>query len=81
MKSHYRVVIIGGGIVGSSILYHLSKFGWTDVALIERQSDFAREFRGAGAMTAELARTARHRLTCSRKRGLSLAAISGGGKP
>ena len=36
MKSHYRVVIIGGGIVGSSILYHLSKFGWTDVALIER---------------------------------------------
>ncbi|MEZ5831781.1 MAG: FAD-dependent oxidoreductase [Dongiaceae bacterium] len=36
MKSHYRVVIIGGGIVGSSILYHLSKFGWTDIALIER---------------------------------------------
>jgi dimethylglycine dehydrogenase len=36
MKSHYRVIIIGGGIVGSSILYHLSKFGWTDVALIER---------------------------------------------
>jgi dimethylglycine dehydrogenase len=36
MKSHYRVVIIGGGIVGSSILYHLSKFGWTDVALIDR---------------------------------------------
>ena len=36
MKSHYRVVIIGGGIVGSSILYHLSKFGWSDVALIER---------------------------------------------
>src|SRR5688572_31743780 len=37
MKSHYRVVIIGGGIVGSSILYHLSKFGWIDVALIERR--------------------------------------------
>jgi dimethylglycine dehydrogenase len=36
MKSHYRVVIIGGGIVGSSILYHLSKFGWTDIVLIER---------------------------------------------
>jgi dimethylglycine dehydrogenase len=36
MKSHYRAVIIGGGIVGSSILYHLSKFGWTDIALIER---------------------------------------------
>ncbi len=32
MKSHYRVVVIGGGVVGSSVLYHLAKFGWTDVA-------------------------------------------------
>ena len=30
MKSHYRVVVIGGGIVGSSILYHLTRRGWTD---------------------------------------------------
>ncbi|MBS0374263.1 MAG: GcvT family protein [Proteobacteria bacterium] len=36
MKSHYRVVVIGGGIVGASVLYHLAKRGWTDVALIER---------------------------------------------
>ena len=36
MKSHYRVVVIGGGIVGASVLYHLAKFGWKDVALIER---------------------------------------------
>ena len=36
MQSHYRVVVIGGGVVGSSVLYHLAKFGWTDVALIER---------------------------------------------
>ena len=36
MKSHYRVVVIGGGVVGCSVLYHLTKFGWTDVALIER---------------------------------------------
>lgn len=36
MKSHYRVIVIGGGIVGTSVLYHLSKFGWSDVALIER---------------------------------------------
>ncbi len=36
MKSHYRVVIIGGGIVGTSILYHLTRRGWSDVALIER---------------------------------------------
>ena len=36
MKSHYRVVVIGGGIVGSSVLYHLARFGWSDVALVER---------------------------------------------
>ena len=36
MKSHYRVVVIGGGIVGSSVLYHLARHGWSDVALIER---------------------------------------------
>ncbi len=36
MNSHYRVVVIGGGVVGASVLYHLSKFGWTDIALIER---------------------------------------------
>ena len=36
MKNSYRVVVIGGGVVGASVLYHLAKFGWTDVAIIER---------------------------------------------
>lgn len=36
MQSQYRVVVIGGGVVGASVLYHLAKFGWTDVCLIER---------------------------------------------
>lgn len=36
MKSQYRVVVIGGGVVGASVLYHLAKFGWSDVALVER---------------------------------------------
>ncbi len=36
MKSHYRVVVIGGGVVGASVLYHLAKFGWTDICLVER---------------------------------------------
>ena len=36
MNSHYRVVVIGGGVVGTSVLYHLAKFGWKDVCLLER---------------------------------------------
>ena len=36
MESHARVVVIGGGVVGCSILFHLAKFGWKDVVLLER---------------------------------------------
>ncbi len=36
MKSHAKAVVIGGGVVGCSVLYHLAKAGWTDVMLIER---------------------------------------------
>ncbi len=37
MKSHARVVVIGGGVVGVSTLYHLVKKGWSDVVLVERK--------------------------------------------
>ena len=36
MKEHARVVVIGGGVVGCSVLFHLAKAGWKDVMLIER---------------------------------------------
>jgi dimethylglycine dehydrogenase len=36
MKSHARVAVIGGGVTGCSILYHLAKAGWRDVLLLER---------------------------------------------
>lgn len=36
MKSHAQAVVIGGGVVGCSILYHLTKLGWRDVVLLER---------------------------------------------
>ena len=36
MRDQARVVVIGGGVVGASILYHLTKLGWDDVMLIER---------------------------------------------
>ena len=36
MKTHARVAVIGGGVVGASVLYHLTKLGWRDVVLLER---------------------------------------------
>ncbi len=36
MKTHAQAVVIGGGVIGCSILYHLTKHGWTDVVLLER---------------------------------------------
>lgn len=36
MKTHAQAVVIGGGLVGCSILYHLAKLGWKDVILLER---------------------------------------------
>ncbi len=36
MKSHTRAVVIGGGVVGCSVLYHLAKHGWDEVVLLER---------------------------------------------
>ena len=37
MNSHARAVVIGGGVVGVSMLYHLARKGWTDSVLIERK--------------------------------------------
>lgn len=37
MKSHARVVVVGGGVVGCSVLFHLTKLGWRDVVLCERK--------------------------------------------
>ena len=36
MKTSTKVCIIGGGVVGCSVLYHLTKLGWSDVMLVER---------------------------------------------
>lgn len=36
MKTHAEVVVIGGGVIGASVLYHLTKRGWKDVVLVER---------------------------------------------
>ncbi len=36
MKTHAQAVVVGGGLVGCSVLYHLAKLGWKDVVLLER---------------------------------------------
>ena len=36
MKTHARAAVIGGGVVGCSVLYHLARAGWTDIVLLER---------------------------------------------
>ena len=37
MKNEFQAVVIGGGVVGASVLYHLTKAGWKDVFLLERR--------------------------------------------
>lgn len=47
-----RVVIIGGGVIGCSIAYHLTKLGWQDVALLERkQLTSGTTWHAAGLLT------------------------------
>ncbi|MCS5546547.1 MAG: FAD-binding oxidoreductase, partial [SAR324 cluster bacterium] len=36
MKTQAQVVVIGGGVVGCSVIYHLTKLGWKDAVLLER---------------------------------------------
>src|SRR5690349_20531657 len=37
LPKHARAVIVGGGVVGCSVAYHLARLGWTDVVLLERK--------------------------------------------
>ena len=36
MIDHARVVIIGAGIAGCSVAYHLAKLGWTDIVVLDQ---------------------------------------------
>src|ERR1700685_3643524 len=51
--SHARVVIIGGGVIGCSVAYHLAQLGWRDVVLLERaQLTSGTTWHAAGLLTS-----------------------------
>ena len=58
VPSHARVVIIGGGVIGCSVAYHLSKLGWKDVVLLERKQLTSGTTWHAAGLIAQLRATA-----------------------
>lgn len=58
LPTHARVVIIGGGIIGCSVAYHLTKLGWKDVVLLERKQLTSGTTWHAAGLIAQLRATA-----------------------
>ncbi len=58
LPTHARAVIIGGGVVGCSVAYHLARQGWTDVVLLERKALTSGTTWHAAGLIAQLRATA-----------------------
>ncbi len=58
LPQHARVVIIGGGVIGCSVAYHLTKLGWKDVVLLERKQLTCGTTWHAAGLIAQLRATA-----------------------
>ena len=58
VPTHARVVIIGGGVIGCSVAYHLTKLGWKDVVLLERKQLTSGTTWHAAGLIAQLRATA-----------------------
>ena len=65
-----KVVIIGGGVAGTSCAYHLAKFGWKDVILLERDKLTSGTTRHAAGLVSQLGPSAT--ITKIRKYSLDL---------
>jgi glycine cleavage system T protein len=68
--AHARVVVIGGGIAGCSVAYHLAKLGWRDVLLLERREISCGTTWHAAGLVGQLRAT--HNLTRLAKYGADL---------
>ena len=55
MKDQAQVVIVGGGIVGANIAYHLAKFGWKDIVLLEKGEIASGESSHAAGLVTQFA--------------------------
>ena len=58
LPKHARVVIIGGGVIGCSVAYHLAKEGWNDIVLLERKQLTSGTTWHAAGLIAQLRATA-----------------------
>ena len=58
LPTHARVVIVGGGVIGCSVAYHLTKLGWQDVVLLERKQLTSGTTWHAAGLIAQLRATA-----------------------
>ena len=80
LPSHARVVVIGGGIAGCSVAYHLTKLGWRDVVLLERRELSCGTTWHAAGLVGQLRAT--HNLTrLAQVRRRPLRAARGGDGP
>ena len=70
IPNHSKVVVIGGGVAGCSVAYHLAKFGWKDTVLLERDQLTSGTTWHAAGLVGQLGATAT--ITKLRKYSLNL---------
>ena len=58
LPSSTKVVVVGGGVIGCSVAYHLTKFGWNDVVLLERDQLTSGTTWHAAGLVSQLGPTA-----------------------